>query len=141
MRQRREMGTAAVWLKSSLLAGCSVVIGVVLSGCAPSAPKPNIEHMLATATTPADHLNIAEYYSEEAAEDEAKYREHEADAERYEHSPKFGRAWAEHCAQLAQDYKQAARDASVLAAEHRKVADEISAGSEGVPSGTTPSAK
>ena len=132
-----------MWIKTSLSIGCAILMGITLSACASRQSKPNIEHMLANATTASDHLNIAEYYNEEAAEDEAKYQEHKADAARYEHAIKFGRISAQHCDQLAQDYKQAAQDASVLAAEHGKVADEISAGSEGPAqaSGATSPAK
>jgi hypothetical protein len=103
---------------------------VLLSGCASAVPKPNIEHMLATAQTFSDHETIAQYYEQEAAADEVKYQEHMADAGRYQHSPKFGTFSAQHCYRLAQDYKQANQDASVLAAQHRKVAKEMSAASE-----------
>ena len=119
-----------MWMRRNLLVRCALLIGAALSACASRQSKPNIEHMLANATTPADHLNIAEYYNEEAAEDEAKYQEHERDAARYEHAIKFREISVQHCKQLAQDYKQAAQDASVLAAEHRRVADEISAGNQ-----------
>jgi hypothetical protein len=120
-------------VKGAMAAGRILSISCLLLGilaistCSTARPKPNIEQMLANATTAADHLNIAEYYREEAADDEAKYEEHKADAARYEHAIKFGRISAQHCVQLAQDYKQAAQEASALAAEHHKVADEISA--------------
>jgi hypothetical protein len=84
--------------------------------------------MLVTAETASDHDAIAQYYEQEAADDEVKYEEHMADAGRYQHSPKFGVISAQHCSRLVQDYKQANQDASVLAAQHRKVAEEMRSG-------------
>ena len=128
--------------------GRSFLIGIallaaMLSGCAPAATKASIEHMLAMAKTASDHDAIAQYYEQEAADDEVKYEEHTADAGRYQHSPKFGVISAQHCYQLAQDYKQASQDASVLAAEHHKVAEEMRSGSEPstAPIAPGPSAK
>jgi hypothetical protein len=93
--------------------------------------------MLATAKTASDHEAIAQYYEQEAADDEAKYEEHEAAASRYEHSPKFGIISAQHCHHLAQDYKQANQDASVLAAQHRKIAGEMNSGTPTSAAGAT----
>jgi hypothetical protein len=120
----------SVWMKTSFLVGCALVAGATLSGCASAEPKPNIEHMLATAKTASDHEAIAQYYEREAADDEVKYEEHLTDASRYERSPKFGIISAQHCRRLAQDYNQANQDASVLAAQHRKVAVEMRSASE-----------
>jgi len=119
-----------MWMKTSFLVGCVLLVGAALSGCASAAPKPNIEHMLAMAQTPSDHEAISQYYEQEAADDEVKYEEHIADAGRYQHSPKFGVISAQHCYRLAEDYKQANQDASVLAAQHRKVAEEMRSASE-----------
>lgn len=107
--------------------GFALLAASAVAACAPAASKPSIEHMLATAQTASDHEAIAQYYEQEAADDEAKYEEHEAAASRYEHSPKFGIISAQHCHHLAQDYKQANQDASVLAA-HRRVAEEMNSG-------------
>jgi hypothetical protein len=117
-------------MKTSFLIGCALLVGGALSACAPAAAKPNIEHMLATAKTVSDHEAIAQYYEQEAADDEVKYEEHKADARLYENSPKFGSFWAQHCDHLAQDYKQARQDASVLAAQHRRIAEEMKSGTQ-----------
>ncbi len=129
------MEVITVWVKTSFLIDCALLIGAALAGCAPAAHKPNIEHMLATAKTASDHEAIAQYYEQEAADDEAKYEEHRAEAGRYRHSPKFGTISAQHCYQLTQDYKQANQDASVLAAQHRKIAEEMNSadGTAAVP--------
>ena len=82
--------------------------------------------MLATAKTASDHEAIAQYYENEAADVHAKYEEHQAVAARAL-SPK-SQSWSLHCARLAQDFKQAEQDASVLASEQRKVAEEMKAG-------------
>ena len=123
-----------------IIAVSCLLLGVMaISSCSTTRPKPNIEHMIAYATSAADHLNIAEYYQEEAADDYAKYEEHKASAVRYEHTIKFREISVQHCNQLAQDYKQAEEEASVLAAEHRKAAEEMSAGHEApaAPTGAT----
>ena len=82
--------------------------------------------MLATAKAASDHEAIAQYYENEAADAHAQYEEHQAVAARAL-SPK-SQSWSLHCARLAQDFKQVEEDASVLAAEQRKVAEEMRAG-------------
>jgi hypothetical protein len=111
--------------------GFALLSAAALSGCAPAAvPKPNIEHMLAIAKTASDHEAIANYYDNEAAEAEVEYEEHQSAALRYYHGSPRARGWAWHCDRLAQDYKQANEDASVLAAQYRKIAEEIKSGFE-----------
>jgi hypothetical protein len=87
--------------------------------------------------TAPDHEAIAEYYENEAADAHAKYEEHEASATQYAHSVRW-KGWARHCAHLAQDYNQAEQDASNLAAQHRKVAEEMQSGSEPATAPVTP---
>ena len=116
--------------KTNFLAGYALLAFGALFGCGPAAaPKPSIEHMLATAKTASDHEAIAEYYENEAAHAHTEYEEHEKSASQYAHSAKW-RGMAGHCARLAQDYEQAEHDASTLAAQHRKVAVEMRSGSE-----------
>ena len=85
--------------------------------------------MLATAKTAADHEAIADYYDDEAADAHAKYEEHQAEAARYEGIPKW-ETWSLHCARLAQDFKQVEKDVSVLAADQRMMAEEMTTGRE-----------
>jgi hypothetical protein len=131
---RRKQFGCTLW---PLGVGFALLAASAVSACAPAASKPSIEHMLATAKTASDHEAIAQYYEQEAADDEAKYEEHEAAAGRYEHSPKFGIISAQHCHHLAQDYKQANQDASVLAAQHRKIAEEMNSGKATSAAGTS----
>ena len=131
---RRKQFGCTLW---PLGVGFALLAASAVSACAPAASKPSIEHMLATAQTASDHEEIAQYYEQEAADDEAKYEEHEAAAGRYEHSPKFGIISAQHCHHLAQDYKQANQDASVLAAQHRKIAEEMNSGKATSAAGTS----
>jgi hypothetical protein len=104
----------------------SVFALAAFSACARAESKPNIEHMLATAKTASDHEAIAQYYENEAADAHAEYEEHQAVVARAL-SPK-SHSWSLHCARLAQDFKQAEEDASVLATEQRKIAEEIKSG-------------
>jgi len=131
---RRKQFGCTLW---PLGVGFALLAASVVSACATAGSKPSIEHMLATAQTASDHEAIAQYYEQEAADDEAKYEEHEAAAGRYEHSPKFGIISAQHCHHLAQDYKQANQDASVLAAQHRKIAEEMNSGKATSAAGTS----
>jgi hypothetical protein len=55
-----------------------------------------------------------------------KYEEHQTVVVRAL-SPK-SQSWSLHCTRLAQDFKQVEQDASVLAAEQRRVAEEMRAG-------------
>jgi hypothetical protein len=102
---------------------------LTISACSTAQPKPNIEHMLATAQTASDHEAVANYYESEAADAKAKYEEHKDTAAQYVHNAKLG-SLARHCGSLAQDFKGAEQDASVLAEQHRQIAREISAGEE-----------
>ncbi len=118
---------------------CSILLLTIagISGCSTAPPKPNIEHMLANAKSASDHEAIAQYYQEEAEDAGVKYEEHRASAIHYENSAKYG-SWARHCDYLAQDFKQAEQDASVLAAQHRRIAQEIRAGNEAAPASAAP---
>ncbi len=78
------------------------------------------------AKTPADHEAIAAAYDREAAQLEAQAKEHEAMAKAYL-SPGVKKgvetsAMHAHCAKLAKQYSEAAKENRDLAAEHRKMA-------------------
>lgn len=121
-----------------LTSWAALLAAAAISACSATVPsKPNIEHMLATAKTASDHEAIAEYYETEAADAKGKYEEHEASAVHYDRVPKW-KTWAWHCDALAQDFKAAEQDASVLAAQHRKIAEEMNSTSESHPVSSAP---
>jgi len=78
------------------------------------------------AKTPADHESIAAAYEQEAARLESKAAEHGAMADAYTNAgSKKGMntaAMHAHCAKLAKQYGEAAKENRALAAEHRKMA-------------------
>lgn len=114
-------------LKASVLL---LILGAIYA-CSALPRKPGIQQMLTTAKTARDHEAIAQYYENEAAEDQAQYEKHQGGVDQYRGITRL------HCAQLAQDYKQAQQDASALATYHRKVAEEIAAAS-GAPASSAP---
>jgi hypothetical protein len=106
---------------------------VVISACSTGAPsKTDLEQMLADAKSGSDHQIIAQYYQAEADEAQAKYEQHETSAAQYRGNLRWG-GWAEHCEELAQDYKNAQKDASWLAAHHRKIAEEMNSADKSGP--------
>jgi len=85
----------------------------------------DIEEMIASAKTPADHEAIAAYFDKQAADAKAKAEEHRKMGESYK---KGGGALAEkthfheHCEALVKIYNQAAKDYAAMAAAHRDMA-------------------
>ncbi len=105
-----------------------LLAAAVISACASAQPpKANIEHLLANARTATDHEAIAQYYEDEAADATLKSQQHKAAAVQYTHNLKFG-GMARHCDSLSQEFRGVAQDASVLAAEHRRIATEMKSG-------------
>jgi len=111
-----------------LLAAGAVALVTALSvpALAADAAQPaDIEKMIASAKTPADHEAIAAYYDKQAAEARAKAEEHRRMGEDYKRG---GGALAEkthfheHCEALTRSYNQAAKDYEALAAAHRDMA-------------------
>jgi len=81
----------------------------------------------AVPESPAEHAAQAQAYENEAIELEAKAARHEALAQGYaERVPLWGkkrpslRTLAQHCAELAESYRAAARSARAMAAAHRE---------------------
>jgi len=111
--------------------GASVVLLVLVTttyACSPLPHRPDLDQMLASAKTASDHEEIAKEYDKEAAEAQAEYERHQSGANLY------AKATArQHCASLADDYQRAQQEASVLAAYHRKLAEEMKSGGAASP--------
>ena len=87
-----------------------------------------VQELVATADTPADHTRLQKHYLALAAKYDADAAEHAGLAQSYR-KPHVGRLMpgsrtkqAEHCDQLTQTLRDAAKGARELASEHGQVA-------------------
>ena len=83
-----------------------------------------INKLIQTATTPQDHMKIANYYQKKAEEAELSANSHASMAASYENRGKPMPGPAKHCSNLSKDYKKAAEEYKALAVEHKKMAEE-----------------
>lgn len=81
--------------------------------------------LMETATTPEDHIKVADYYEQQALrmEEEAKF--HSSLADSYKSRGKSLLGLAKHCADLSKRYKEAAEDYKAMAFLHKKIAQEM----------------
>ncbi len=82
-----------------------------------------INKLIQTATTPEDHMKIADYYQKKAEEMEVSARSHASMAASYENRGKPLPGPAKHCSNLSKDYTKAAEEYKAMAMEHRKMAE------------------
>jgi len=88
-----------------------------------------VKELIATATTPADHLKLQKHFLALAAKYEADAKEHAAEAEAYRKNPSFrdsknpaGPGTAAHCERFVELDQQAAKEARDLASAHEHMA-------------------
>ena len=88
-----------------------------------------VKELVATATTPADHLKLSKHFTALAAKYEAQANEHAAEAQAYRKNPTFmesknpsGPGTAAHCDRFAELTRQAAKEARELASAHEHMA-------------------
>ncbi|MBI2486778.1 MAG: hypothetical protein HYW01_07445 [Deltaproteobacteria bacterium] len=84
-----------------------------------------ITKLIESATTPEDHMKIADYYEKQAAKAERKARFHASMGDSYKNRSKPLAGLATHCSNLANKYKEAAEEYKAMATEHRKMAQEM----------------
>lgn len=89
-------------------------------------PKPNdIPANIATATSPADHQRIADYFTQKATEYDTEADWHERIAKSYIGRPKGDPgSMTSHCRTLRAQFVAAAKEARALAEEHRQIASK-----------------
>ena len=95
----------------------------------PTLTKKELKVLLKTAETPSEHLQIANYYRQEAQQFSAKVKYHEEMGAQYAKNPipneskfpanTFG---AGHCRKFVAEYKAKAKHAEDLAAQHEEMA-------------------
>jgi len=116
--------TVAITLAQSVVSIPTAAKGKTLT-------KAELDHLIATAETKADHERVAQYFDAEAAKYEADAKKHKELAQAYR---KSGTASAtkypgsmqtsNHCDSLSKSLAEAAEDARQLAADHRAIAKE-----------------
>ncbi|MDE3198760.1 MAG: hypothetical protein KGN84_20600 [Acidobacteriota bacterium] len=125
-------------MKRSILASIfAVTLMFGLAGAASAAQSVKMSprqarELAANAKTPTDHMKLSEYYSAEADRYEVEAQEHQSLSEIYRNHPsvvgsKSGIplvANAQHCANLAQSLRDAAKSGRELAAEHAAMAKD-----------------
>lgn len=89
-----------------------------------------VKTLIRGASTPEDHLKLAEYFRQEASEEATAARLHEEMAEIYEpmplpsgFKPESIREMKGHCREFARNADRASAAAQKLAAEHEKLAE------------------
>lgn len=83
----------------------------------------NIEQMITTAKTTADHEAIAAYYEKEAQATHAKHAEHQKMGEWYKKNPTVNKSgFSTHCDLIASNYDKSAKEYEALAKLHRDMA-------------------
>jgi cbb3-type cytochrome oxidase cytochrome c subunit len=102
-------------------------VGLVMPAYrAVAAQDVDIDKLIATAKTAADHQAIADYYKEQAKEAQAQADKHKKMAQEYSMSS-IGRQatkthFHEHCEALVRDYESAAKEYDGLAKAHEEMA-------------------
>lgn len=110
-------------MRSSLAPVFAGFILLALGACTSIPPASEIPVSIANASTPSDHLQIAEYFSQKAASYEAEAAMHEQMARSYLGRPKGDPAsWLSHCNSLQKSFSDAAREARALERAHRQLA-------------------
>ena len=117
----------------------ALVMTVTAFGQAPSTVQPKPEHLkkqqlntlIATAKTPAEHERIAQYYQAKALDYSAQAKEHEAMIAAYKANTSLSNeknraSTISHCEYFVTTFKALAVNSQELAAMHEQMAKEAS---------------
>ena len=111
------------------LFACTVVVGAIAQ-TAPTLSKKEVKTLLVTAKTPADQERLAAYYRDKARDLREKAQQFAARAESmqglpavYESKQGIACQCAFHYRYFSQLYRQEAKDADTLAAQHEQLAN------------------
>lgn len=114
-----------------LMAWLIIVVGTCVI---PSSTRAtDIDQMVASAKTAADHQAIANYYDQQAAEARDQIARHQKMSKAYESSPglrsagpSYWRVGAKDCDVLKRSYQNIAAQDEALAKMHREMATQVS---------------
>jgi hypothetical protein len=98
----------------AILATLAVAMTVALPLCPTMAQETDMSEMIGSAKTPADHLALAKMYQDEADKDKAQAAKHKKMAAAYAQFTRNNELTA-HCQRLANYYKEAANEYSLMA--------------------------
>ncbi len=113
----------SVWLCAALVA-IAAVAAMPRTAARAADEDQDVEQMLATAKTAADHEAIAKYFDREATHDHKLAEKYKRMAASYKKLPRMAEM-EQHCASLADFYKNAAQEAALIAARHGAMAKEL----------------
>lgn len=112
------------WVARVLISG-AVLLSI--GACAPAGKMTHdMDAMIQSATTKADHEALATHYEEEAKALQAKAAEHRAMAQAYSKGGGYLQTKSnllQHCDVLASKYQEAADENLALAKQHRRLAE------------------
>ena len=112
------MKRVTILLAAGLVLLAAVSLPIIKAGAQQTAvTEDNLNQMITSAKTPADHEAIAVYYDTEAAENEKKASLHSRNKNMYTKLD-----FSAHCNALIREYQQAAKQDKALAAFHREMA-------------------
>lgn len=137
--QRGEMNRSIRTHTAILVATTSAILMPALSfsitpSTAGGQAKEHLSHrqvkaLIATATTPGDHLRLAAYYRAEASRLRKEAADHHDEERAYANASRYTpkgppSGWLEHCKKFADSFTQAADEAEALAAAHQRMAED-----------------
>jgi hypothetical protein len=112
------MKRVTILLAAGLVLLAAASLPIIKAGAQQAAvTDDNLNQMITSAKTPADHEAIAVYYDREAAENEKKASLHSRNKNMYSKLD-----FSAHCNALIGEYRQAAKQDKALAAFHRDMA-------------------
>ena len=118
----------------SFVLSCGALVTQAAAETSPSLTKKELKALSATASTPADHHRLAEYYRNKAQQLTAKAQEFSAEADRFATQPatvesKQGISCncPSHYRYWSKQYAQEARESEMLAARHDQLTQEYQA--------------
>ncbi len=117
------MNKGSIWLTAALVA-IAALVTMPRNAARAADEDQDIEQMIATAKTAADHEAIAKYFDREAKHDHKLAEKYKHMAASYKNLPRMAEL-EQHCASLADFYKNAAQEASLIAARHEAMAKEL----------------
>lgn len=104
------------------------VVAIFLAACTNPAVMPTdvLAEKVRVAQTPADHEEIARLYEQEAETASNAAKLHQAEGRRYRDAPTrgSGRVMADHCDNIAAQYRAIAEEKNGLAQVHRDMAKQ-----------------
>lgn len=127
LMNRRTLGSALLAVATVVLAG---TVSAPAAAKDKALSKTQLNHLIATAETKADHERIAQYFDAEATKYEADAKKHSDLAQAYRKSGPVSAKYPgamqsfNHCDSLSKSLQQAAENARQLAADHREMAKE-----------------